>query len=58
MTEKNETHPRDDHQRLRELIHLCEPLKTCNVPVLCDQAMRTWSYARSVAHEIGEPFDG
>ena len=44
---------RGDHERLVELITECSQLNTHDVPKLCDGAARVWSYARSLAREIG-----
>lgn len=44
---------RGDHERLVELITECSQLNTHDVKKLCDGASRVYSYARSIAQEIG-----
>lgn len=42
---------------LRELVEQCASLNTQNVPLMCKAAAEVWSYARSVAGEIGMKFE-
>lgn len=44
---------RTDTTRLHELISQCSRLNTHDVPLLCQSATEVWSYARSLALEIG-----
>jgi hypothetical protein len=53
--ELNKIQMRGDRERLRELILECQILNTMDVRKLSDQAVRVWSYARSLAKEIGMP---
>jgi len=47
---------RDDSARLRELISQCVSLNTHDVSLLARRAPEVWSYARSLALEIGVSF--
>jgi hypothetical protein len=47
---------RDDSVRLRELIAQCVSLNTHDVSLLAKVAPEVWSYARSLAGEIGLEF--
>jgi hypothetical protein len=47
---------RDDSVRLRELVEQCAGLNTHDVHLLCKVAPEVWSYARSIAGEIGMEF--
>ena len=44
---------RDDSVRLREILIEASALNTHDVTKLCAAASRVWSYARSIAGEIG-----
>jgi hypothetical protein len=44
---------RTDSTRLRELLKEIPALHTHDVPKLCQGAAHVWSYARSIAEEIG-----
>jgi hypothetical protein len=47
---------RTDSSRLRELISQCAGLNTHDVSLMARKAPEVWSYARSLAMEIGVEF--
>ena len=47
---------RDNTTRLKELLTECAALNTTDPLKQLEAATRVWSYARSIAQEIGQPF--
>ena len=47
---------RDDGTRLKELLRECAALNTTDPLKQLEAGTRVWSYARSIAQEIGQPF--